>query len=433
MSHPPVPPLPPIDSSALPKGADAERDAWLSQALRHAPDADVAPPSALSELILREAQAKARPAAPAATRPRLSFWSRVWVWTAQPSVGAGLASVMVAGLIGMLMWDRPEEANSPRSQPTIAAAPVAEEARPPAPAAAADAKVADASQPAAPPTAREEFAKRSPAPALSDTAAFPSKPAAEAKEQRLREKAEPADKQSAPDAVAKAARTAEAMSPAAPVVNSAPTFTPPSLPQAAAPMPPPAPAPAVAPAPAAQTTAPTGVAQADRKRESNDAAGVAAPSAFPGQSTSGLVAGAAERSLDNLRAALTSEPAQWTWQRNGGEAHAIDDSMTGFLAEADMVAGGRWQAPRSAALAARVDSAKSVDDARTKDAASNPRVDTVRFMRDGRVVHTLRIDRRGLRWIRANSERQGGAADAEVPLDDAQWQRLRAALDKLGP
>ena len=145
------------------------------------------------------------------------------------------------------------------------------------------------------------------------------------------------------------------------------------------------------------------------------------------------MAGTAERSLDNLRAALTSEPTQWTWQRNGGEAHAIDDSLNSFLAEADMVAGGRWQVPRSTALAARVDAAKSVDDARGKDAASSTRVDIVRFMRDGKVVHTLRVERRGLRWIRANSERQGGAADAEAPLDDAQWQRLRATLDKLGP
>ena len=52
MTHPPVPPIVPSSSAA-----DDDRDAWLSEALRHAPDADVAPPAALSEMILRAAQA----------------------------------------------------------------------------------------------------------------------------------------------------------------------------------------------------------------------------------------------------------------------------------------------------------------------------------------------------------------------------------------
>ena len=36
---------------------DAERDAWLREALRHAPDSDALPPSGVSEAILLKARA----------------------------------------------------------------------------------------------------------------------------------------------------------------------------------------------------------------------------------------------------------------------------------------------------------------------------------------------------------------------------------------
>ena len=39
---------------------DDEHDAWLREALRHAPDAQARPPSEVSARILREAQARAR-------------------------------------------------------------------------------------------------------------------------------------------------------------------------------------------------------------------------------------------------------------------------------------------------------------------------------------------------------------------------------------
>ena len=40
----------------IPRAPDDERDAWLCQALRHAPDANAEVPSALSATILREAR-----------------------------------------------------------------------------------------------------------------------------------------------------------------------------------------------------------------------------------------------------------------------------------------------------------------------------------------------------------------------------------------
>jgi hypothetical protein len=60
---------------------DAERDAWLREALRHAPDAAAAPPAALREAILSQARA-ATAARPAARAPTAS--------------GSGIASAFAA-------------------------------------------------------------------------------------------------------------------------------------------------------------------------------------------------------------------------------------------------------------------------------------------------------------------------------------------------
>ena len=44
-----------------PPAEDAERDAWLREALRHAPDAAAGPPAALRESILTQARAATAP------------------------------------------------------------------------------------------------------------------------------------------------------------------------------------------------------------------------------------------------------------------------------------------------------------------------------------------------------------------------------------
>ncbi|MEO8808593.1 MAG: hypothetical protein ABI433_21120, partial [Burkholderiaceae bacterium] len=93
------------------KTRDHERDAWLAQALHHAPDANADAPPALSDTILREARAAARQsAAPAAPRPEsvspLRWLASAWDWLARPPVAAGFASVMVATLVGVMWWDR---------------------------------------------------------------------------------------------------------------------------------------------------------------------------------------------------------------------------------------------------------------------------------------------------------------------------------------
>ena len=111
-----------------------ERDAWLAEALRHAPDADAAPPAALREAILREARAasagsRAVPA-PSTAHRLLAAWSRL----ARPPVAAGFASVMVTTVIGLMWWDQPIDetlqrppmptsTSAPGVQPPAAAAP----------------------------------------------------------------------------------------------------------------------------------------------------------------------------------------------------------------------------------------------------------------------------------------------------------------------
>src|SRR5205085_5592832 len=135
---------------------DAERDAWLREALRHAPDADALPPTGVSDAILSKARAQARGGAPARSRPaRLGAANSLaafWAWLARPPVAAGFASVMAATLVGLMWWDRPMDEAMPRA-PALTAA--RNDAAPPLP------SVAPAT-PAAPPAPAIEAAKSTP-------------------------------------------------------------------------------------------------------------------------------------------------------------------------------------------------------------------------------------------------------------------------------
>jgi hypothetical protein len=97
--------------------SDSERDAWLREALRHAPDAAAAPPRDLSETILAQARAAARVGgAPARTARRRNPFLALWDWLARPPVAAGFASIMAATLVGVMWWGRPmDESLPPRS------------------------------------------------------------------------------------------------------------------------------------------------------------------------------------------------------------------------------------------------------------------------------------------------------------------------------
>ena len=169
-------------------GHDDERDAWLREALRHAPDAQLGAPPSLSERILREAQAKARTGGAAPPRGAIA---RGWAWLARPPVSAGFAGVMVATMVGLLWWDR-----SPPPAPTAQTAP------PMAPAPAMPEDKAETA--AAPPTAA--------APARSETRPLAADAPPAAPKRRARETVPSAGVTSA--ARADAAATAMAPAPA---------------------------------------------------------------------------------------------------------------------------------------------------------------------------------------------------------------------------
>ncbi|MBW8828844.1 MAG: hypothetical protein JF606_05330 [Burkholderiales bacterium] len=446
MSLPPVPPGASTSSSA-----DAERDAWLSEALRHAPDADVAPPAALSDVILREAQAKAKPRAPLAKRP--SFWMRAWVWTAQPAVGAGLASVMVASLVGVMLWDRPPEENTPRSLPKVAVAPapVAAPAQKEAPAApmAEQAKQTPPSTVASDTSAtagnmargleqgQTEKSRRdsgTDAKQLAESRPRREAPAAQVPnppvESSMKEMAEnkPADSAAHPDAFAKAARKAEAMSPAAPAVKAIPAPIHAPAPAVAAP-PPAEPAATVPPAQMAEPAPAAPRPTASLKRDSY-AAAASMQDRLASAAAGALSAASAETEFDELRAGLAAEPGNWVWQRNGGQVHVVDDDLSAFLAEVDAVAASGWQRPGSKRLASRASEPGSLQSERANTTA-NPLLvppQTVRLMRDGKVTHTLRLDADTLRWEHVTPNTR---VVTEIVLDEAQAHRIRRALDKL--
>jgi hypothetical protein len=136
------------------------RDAWLREALRHAPDADVTPPQALREAILRSARVT-----PLRADRRLRLEAALG-WLVRPPVAAGLATLTLSTVI-VVMWRNgpPDEAAAPvaSSMPSPAA---------PAPSAAApversaEAPAAPPERRAAPPKAvlRERVQKPQPAP-----------------------------------------------------------------------------------------------------------------------------------------------------------------------------------------------------------------------------------------------------------------------------
>ena len=106
-------------SDARPPAAPDERDAWLHQALRHAPDAAAVPPNALREAILAEARSAVQAQRRSAARPSLvDHAAAFWSWLARPPVAAGFASVMAATLVGLMWWDRPMDETVPPPPPS---------------------------------------------------------------------------------------------------------------------------------------------------------------------------------------------------------------------------------------------------------------------------------------------------------------------------
>ena len=367
---------------------DDERDMHLRQALRHAPDAQVQPPAALSALILSEAHAKARdtkaPQRPA-RRPLLALWD----WFARPSVAAGFAGLMVATLAGMMWWDQPMNEALPQrpapaaTVPSVAAPPVAsapDTAPTQAPAAEAERRAPE------PPRA----ALRKAAPAADKAAVTPAKPAA-------------------PPPPAPAPQAHDQLAGAAPAARESASIAALSLP------PPVVPAPAMRAAPSAVATGALAKSKSSDESESKRERSVAAASGVRSYAApqadlneTRVQQDAQVRiTLVRLRGAIAADPAHWTWQRGDGTAQGMNDTIYAWLAQLDNATGSRWQ-PRAAretgALLGR----------------------ELRLLHDGRLEHSLRLTEHGVLWEQAQSAWQ-------VELPAATLTPLQSALDTAAP
>ena len=267
---------------------DLPRDAWLREALRHAPDAEAAPPPKLNETILRMGRAAVAPPREERAAPMLQRTSptlpsgtvagggmrdalaALWARLLRPPVAAGFALVFLSTVVGVMWMGRPiEEAGAPREE-TIAAAPQA-----------------------------------APAPAQ----VVPPKPKAET-----------------PPVVAAApsARKAEPP-PQAKVEKAAPAA---------------APAPTQA-APAANEMAARDLASAERRESAARSMSPAAPAAVaPAAPASTAIE---TPSLSNLRFEIRRKAEAWTWQRDEGEQRPMDEAMQNWIAQADRTTRPAWQ------------------------------------------------------------------------------------------
>ena len=395
--------------------ADDAHDAWLDHALRHAPDASADAPAALSAAILRSARSAvtrlvgtpAAATAPAAPRHRrrsqalLSAWAWAWAWLARPPVAAGLGSVMVATLVGVLWWGRPLDEALPQaptlaSAPTpvlaarqakaetpapttLAAAPAALPPAPPLPSPTSLRKQADKAPPTAPPEARatrREASKQAaateaeptPVPQIQAPAAAGATPAGE-----------PA--RETPQAAAPSLADARERASSAPVDGT--------LTRAFA---------GAASGPAANAPASrTGPARAITGPSSADAALMLARPADAGRAP-----------LTALLAAVVREPERWRWLRDGsaGDALAMTPSLLRWLAELDRATASEW---RQASVGA------------TRDGPP-----ALRLLRDGVLQATLRFDASA--WLEIAGDAAPKMSTATLPA--ASIEALKKSLEE---
>jgi len=385
------------------KHRDDERDAWLAQALRHAPDANADAPPALSDIILREARAAApRPATPAAPSRSVAVGplqrlASAWDWLARPPVAAGFASVMVATLVGVMWWDRPLDESLPRAPEVVSSTPPARaEPTPDAAVAAAPAAPEAKPAPAEPPT---------PKPATTNHA-----PAAQGRLAETKDAAKSA-RAVRPDAELARARGAADAAPAA--AEAVP-------PPVAFPAAPPAPAPAAneEQAPRAQRrelAAPATRAPAESSAPAAAAADKAAPlrndlrAAPLGSAGSSLAkaraADADAAPLATPRPQIAQQPERWRWQRGNGTPQPMNAAVQAWLAELDRQTASRWQT--GAGSTARAPAS------------------TLRLFRDGVLQATF-----GVAGSAVWAETPGAAV---APLPESTAESLRKALDDATP
>lgn len=362
---------------------EPERDPWLSEALRHAPDANAAPSPELSEAILRSA----RRAVQSAAAPRENRLLQWWSWLARPPIAAGFATVMVAVLVGVMWFDQPLDATLPAKVEVPATAPAPEPTPVPAPAPVAETTAPSATVDMAADAARKDSAR-----------------AAVSREREA--------KRAAPVPAPKQERASPPTS-EAPAKANAPLPAP-----SPAPVPVPTPfsdqtAPAATAAPAARPAAPARDELAAERRSSAEATGALAKSA-PAQPATAAQNAMALRSRGAASAPATlriDDPEHWSWQR-GASASAprpMTPALQRWIAQLNQAA--RWEA--AAPLAA----AFSAGDR-----------DTLTLWRDGAPLATVRLGTDGVRlqWL-------NGSGTLAAPLDPPVAAALQSALRDATP
>lgn len=304
-------------------------DSQLKEALRHAPDAGLEAPSAVSQHILQAARLRAGTAAQArvkagvgGARPAwLAGLAQAWAWLGNARAAGALASLMVATVLGLMWWDTPpEEALPARSVPALeqpAPAPV----QAPEPALPADAspKIAAPAKPAPAAAASDEERQR-----RTDGLAERARSVDEARQ---------AKEQSA-GSVASASRSAETadrkVASQRDVLNK-------SAPPAPAPAPPPPEAPPVAAAP---MPAPVRISPPGAHSEAAARAKV-----LSGSSVAPAV------DLRELMDSLAAPGSAWSWQPGGLPARPVTSAFNDWMGRLQAHTAGRWSVQEAGAPA----------------------------------------------------------------------------------
>jgi hypothetical protein len=380
---------------------DEPRDPWLREALRHAPDASVAAPGPLSDAILKAARTGS-PAMVQSPAMRPSIGARIqaaWAWLGRLPVAAGFAGVLAATMVGLLWWDRPLDDAMPRSdrERPSATAPIREPA------------TGSSSTPSTPSPA---VPQASPAPADARTAA------SEARERSAK---------AAPPTIAPRRESAALSRKEARAGTDAPASSNAERNAAAADS-----------LDARSSRARTPSAESRATPDSGAAAPALRKDAAPrGSFAPSTVASA----ISSLRAAIDAEPGRWSWQRDDAAPRPVDAPLQRWLGMLESAlaslprssSGLDERGPSNAGVLGRpsdtpADStaqsaAGSTTKSTTESTAAAPT--TLRFLRDGRLHTTLRIDARAVSaeptadptaaWRRALDEDTAAGLRRELP------------------
>jgi len=377
----------PGDSAAGGVDRDGEIDAWLRQALRHAPDAAALPPDALRTAILAQARTAAGesgttaalhggtgvdeahgPATASTAPPRrrlLHAAAMFWQALTRPAFAAGLTSILAATLIGLMWWDRPLDETAPASEDSAhQTARSAESARPAAPLPTAPSPRVTSPAAPSPPTPLPPVTPVPPppvTPAPSPAAMLP--PAAPPAPSRAGDAsfAERAAVESRREA--KTARAA----PAAPPPEPVPGRDGPAAARAANESSLPRPFPPATEANDAQALKSSrGALRSETPERVGRARADAAAPSGPDRSP-----------LAGLRAALASDGPRWSQETPAGGRVDVDAPLRRWLADVD-AAVSTWPAGEATASPRAADA----------DAADPA---TVRLLRDGRLAVVVRL------------------------------------------